>query len=156
MDTIDGLPAHPLIVHLVVVAIPLAALALIVAAVWPRARAWMGPMPVILALVGLIATAFAASAGETFHERLGVSSPAVEEHTEAGDVVIVGSGCLFGAAALLYLIGLPLLTDRLGLSPSVVKAVDLIARVLGVAAAVVAVYLVFQAGDTGSRAAWGA
>ncbi|MCF8569335.1 hypothetical protein L5G32_03515 [Gordonia sp. HY002] len=155
MDTIDGLPVHPLIVHLVVVIVPLAALAVIVAAVWPRARAWMGPMPAILALIGLIVTPIATTAGENLEHRLGLASPAVEEHTSAGDVVIVGTGCLFGAAALLYLIGLPLVTERLKLSPSVVKAVDVVARVLGVVAAIAAVYLVFRAGDTGARAVWG-
>ncbi|MCF8588886.1 DUF2231 domain-containing protein [Gordonia liuliyuniae] len=155
MDTIDGLPLHPLVVHLVVVIVPLAALAVVVAALWPRARTWMGPMPLILALVGLIATPIASTAGENLEDRLGLSSPAVDEHTSAGDVVIVGSGCLFGAAALLYLIGLPLVAGRLRLSPSAVTTVDAAARVLAVAAAIAAVYLVFRAGDTGSRAVWG-
>ncbi|MGO3324980.1 DUF2231 domain-containing protein [Gordonia sp. (in: high G+C Gram-positive bacteria)] len=156
MDTIDGLPLHPLIVHLVVVVVPLAALAVVVAALWPRARAWMGPTPTILALIGLIVTPIATTAGENFQERLGLSSPAVDEHTSAGDVVIVGAGCLFGAAALLYLIGLPLVTERLKLPQSVVAALDVVARILGILAAIAAVYLVFRAGDTGARAVWGA
>lgn len=156
MDTIDGLPLHPLIVHIVVVVVPMAALAAIVAALWPRARAWMGPMPAILALVGLIATPIATTAGENLEDRLGLSAPEVDDHTAAGDIVIVGTGCLFGAAAFLYLVGLPVVTQRLRLSPSVVKTVDIVARVLAVAAALAAVYLVFRAGDTGARAVWGA
>ena len=41
----NGLPLHPLIVHATVVIIPLAALTVILFAVWPRFRSWAGPLP---------------------------------------------------------------------------------------------------------------
>ncbi|GAA4681779.1 DUF2231 domain-containing protein [Gordonia humi] len=154
MNTTNGLPLHPLVVHLVVVLVPLTALAVIVAALWPRARAWMGPLPAVLALLGLIVTPIATTAGEDLEHTLG-SSPAIETHASAGDVVIIGTGCLFGAAALLYLSGASWATSRLPLSPSVLTAVDVVARVLGVAASIAAVYLVYRAGDTGAHAVWG-
>ena len=42
MDTIAGLPAHPLFVHLAVVAIPLTAVLAILASIWPAARRRLG------------------------------------------------------------------------------------------------------------------
>ncbi len=155
MDTFNGLPLHPLVVHFVVVAVPVAALVAIVAALWPAARTKMGPLPVALALLGLIATPIATTAGESLEKKLGAESAAITTHTEAGDVVIIGVGCLFGAVALLYLVALPLVTDRLPLTEPMLKAIDVIARVLTVVAAVAAIYLVFKAGDSGARAVWG-
>ncbi|QRY64804.1 hypothetical protein JVX90_19325 [Gordonia sp. PDNC005] len=148
---------HPLVVHFVVVAVPVAAFVAIAAAVWPAARGKMGPLPSIIAFLGLIATWVAMSAGESLEEKLfpdGVSGP-VATHTEAGDVVIIGVGCLFGAALLMYLVTIPAIVDRLPLSEPVVKAIDVAARVLSVAAAVAALYLVYKAGDSGARAVWG-
>ncbi|GEE00425.1 hypothetical protein nbrc107696_08710 [Gordonia spumicola] len=154
MDTFNGLPLHPLIVHFVVVAVPVAALVGIAAALWPVARAKMGPLPSILALLALIATPIATTAGEALEEKVG-HSPALETHTQAGDVVIIGVGCLFGAALLLYLVRLRPVTDRLPLTEPVLKALDIAARVLTVVAAVASIYLVYKAGDSGARAVWG-
>ncbi|MDR2279608.1 MAG: hypothetical protein LBE07_02000 [Gordonia sp. (in: high G+C Gram-positive bacteria)] len=157
MDTFNGLPLHPLVVHFVVVAVPVAALVAIAAAVWPAARSKMGPLPSVIAFLGLIATWVAMSAGESLEEKLfpdGVSGP-VATHTEAGDVVIIGVGCLFGAALLMYLVTVPPVVERLRLSEPVLKAIDLAARVLSVVAALAALYLVYKAGDTGARAVWG-
>ena len=39
MSLVNGLPAHVLLVHFVVVLVPLTALAVVVCAVWPRPRA---------------------------------------------------------------------------------------------------------------------
>ena len=50
-----GLPLHPLVVHATVVVIPLAAVTVILFALWPRFRAWAGPLPMVLSLVGLFA-----------------------------------------------------------------------------------------------------
>ncbi|WP_336792371.1 DUF2231 domain-containing protein [Gordonia malaquae] len=157
MDTFNGLPLHPLVVHFVVVTVPVAALVAIAAAVWPAARTKMGPLPSIIAFLGLIATWVAMSAGEALEEQRypdGVSGP-VATHTEAGDVVIIGVGCLFGAALLMYLVTLPPVVERLPLSEPVLKIVDVVARVLSVAAAVAALYLVYKAGDSGARSVWG-
>ncbi|WP_132992775.1 DUF2231 domain-containing protein [Gordonia zhaorongruii] len=149
MDTLNGLPLHPLMVHFVVVAIPVAALVAIVAALWPRARTKLGIVTPVISLIALIATPIATTAGEGLEEHL-PPTEALTTHTEAGDVVIIGIGCLFGATALLYLLGTRSVAARVPL-PAVA---DVIARVLVVAAAIASLYLVFQAGDTGSHAVW--
>ena len=45
LDTIAGLPIHPLIVHATVVIVPAAALAVALAALVPRFRRWAGIVP---------------------------------------------------------------------------------------------------------------
>ena len=63
-DTVFGLPAHPLIVHATAVLVPLAALLVILAGCWPRFRAWAGPLPMGLSLVGLVLTPLSTASGE--------------------------------------------------------------------------------------------
>ena len=111
-------------------------------------------MPVPHTAVSLLVP-IATTAGENLEDSRGLASPVLHDHTSAGDVVIVGTGCLFGAAALLYLVGLRPVTDRLGLSPAAVRMIDAAAKVLAVVAAIAAVWLVYRAGDTGARAVWG-
>src|SRR5690606_16364623 len=83
-NEINGIPAHVLSVHAVVVFITLTALCVAVAAWWPRARRWLGPLPPVLALV-CVATAYAATqAGEWLADRLG-NPPFIREHAELGD-----------------------------------------------------------------------
>lgn len=53
MSVVNGLPAHILLVHLIVVLVPLTALLAVLSAVWPAARrrfAWL-----VLALAALVA-----------------------------------------------------------------------------------------------------
>ena len=50
LDTIFGLPLHPLIVHATVVIVPTATLLVALAAILPKFRAWAGPVPALTAL----------------------------------------------------------------------------------------------------------
>ena len=50
--SVYGVPLHPLIVHATVVMIPLAALTVVLAALWPRFRSWAGPLPLGISAVG--------------------------------------------------------------------------------------------------------
>ena len=47
LDTIFGLPLHPLIVHATVVVVPTTAFLVALAAIYPRFRAWIGPVPAL-------------------------------------------------------------------------------------------------------------
>lgn len=53
MTTINGLPAHGLLVHVIVVFIPLAAVLLVVVACWPPARRRLSAFTAIVAAVEL-------------------------------------------------------------------------------------------------------
>ncbi|NLG45062.1 DUF2231 domain-containing protein [Gordonia sp. (in: high G+C Gram-positive bacteria)] len=154
MDTINGLPAHPLLVHFVVVAVPVTALVAIAVAVWPRARTALAVFPSILALVTLIAVPITTSAGEALKEKVG-HSEAVEKHAALGDELILAVGPLFGLVALLWLLQLPAVTERLPLSTKTIATIDVVVRAATVAAAVAAIIMVILVGDSGARAVWG-
>jgi len=87
LDTIGGIPLHPLIVHAVVVLVPLASLLLLLAAVSPRIRHWAGILTPITATVALVLVPFATQSGEALEKRV-EASPALEEHTELGDSLL--------------------------------------------------------------------
>ena len=87
LDTIGGIPLHPLIVHAVVVLVPLASLLLLLAAVSPRIRHWAGLLTPITATIALVLTPLASQSGEALQRRV-AESPALEEHTELGDTLV--------------------------------------------------------------------
>ncbi len=87
LDTIGGIPLHPLIVHAVVVLVPLASLLLLLAAVSPRIRHWAGLLTPITATIALVLTPLASQSGEALQRRVS-ESPALEEHTELGDTLV--------------------------------------------------------------------
>ena len=70
LDTISGIPSHPLFVHAPVVLIPLVGLAAIALAFRPDWRTTLGWWPAVAAGVSLIATLLAVGSGNAFDERL--------------------------------------------------------------------------------------
>ena len=75
LDTVFGLPVHPLLVHATVVIVPLAALAVLLAAVWPRFRAWAGWGPLALAVAAVVLAPLSTSSGEELEHRVGEARP---------------------------------------------------------------------------------
>lgn len=70
-DLIGGLPVHPLIVHVAVIVLPAAAVALIVVVLLPRVH-WLVRWGVVAALaVGAMSAWIAAESGEALSERVG-------------------------------------------------------------------------------------
>src|SRR5690348_1588902 len=100
-NDLNGLPLHPLVVHATVVIIPLAAASVILAALWPRFRAWAGPLPVTLALVGLVLVPLSTSTGETL-ERHTARSALLERHTHLADGLLPWMIGLFAISAVAY------------------------------------------------------
>jgi hypothetical protein len=83
IKTLFGLPAHPLLVHVPVVVVPLALLVAI-AALWPRVRRPAALVAAALAVVGGIGVALAAQSGEQLQEQV-PGSDRVQDHAEQGD-----------------------------------------------------------------------
>ena len=65
-----GLPTHILVVHAVVVLVPLAALGVVVIAVWPRARRRFGWLVLGVTAVAAVSIPIATSAGEALEHAL--------------------------------------------------------------------------------------
>jgi hypothetical protein len=87
MDTLNGLPAHILLVHAVVVLLPLAAFLLVLIAVWPAARRHLAPANAVLSVVVLALIPVTTSAGEWLEKNVEAST-LVREHAERGDTAI--------------------------------------------------------------------
>jgi len=87
LDTIGGLPLHPLIVHAVVVLVPLASLLLLLAALSPRIRHWAGILTPVVATITLLMVPLASQSGEALQRRV-QETPALQEHVELGDSLV--------------------------------------------------------------------
>ncbi len=87
IDTLFGLPAHPLVVHAAVVLLPIAAIALVVVAAIPRSRRVYGPIVLGVAIAATIAVGLAQGSGESLEDSV-QETELVEEHTEQGETVL--------------------------------------------------------------------
>ena len=73
MTVINGLPAHALLVHLIVVLAPLTAVLAIISAVWPAARRRLVWLVLALALIVMVTTPLTTEAGEWLEQKVGES-----------------------------------------------------------------------------------
>lgn len=170
MTTVNGLPAHILLVHVVVVLVPLAALLLVVAALWPAARRRLALPAAVVSVIALISVPLTTEAGEWLEHRL-PSSALLRTHTELGDSMLPWAiglalvALLVLARELLARRSARVSTDAGG--PGAATAVHLrraaapggaaaaaALAVLAVVVSVGAVYTVYEVGDSGARAAW--
>lgn len=97
LDTFNGLPLHPLIVHAVVVLLPLAALGVIAVTIRPARLARYGRLVVAVTAAAVLAIPLATSSGERLAARVG--EPGV--HAELGDTLIWFAVPLLAAAVTL-------------------------------------------------------
>jgi len=102
MNVINGLPAHALLLHLVVVLVPLTALLEILCGLWPAARRgqllWL---TLVLATVAMVLTPITINAGQWLYDLRTKPSPILREHAERGGTMVY-----FAAALLAVAIGL--------------------------------------------------
>jgi hypothetical protein len=173
MTTFDGLPAHVLLVHAVVVLIPLSAFLLVLIAVWPGARRRLSGFTAVLALLALICVPLTTAAGEWLQLHV-PDSPLVQAHAE------LGGGMLPWAVAL-FVVALAVATrqffaSRKDKTPDEAWAYSMtdedpdeqrrdssnpggplltvLIAVFAIAVSAGAIVQVYRVGDSGSRAAW--
>ncbi|MEU1705426.1 DUF2231 domain-containing protein [Streptomyces sp. NPDC005706] len=158
MSLVNGLPAHVLLVHVVVVLIPLTALALVAGAVWPRAARRLGGLLPSLALVALVSVPLTSQAGEWL-ERHVDDDALVRRHTELGDGLLPWALGLFVLAAVVWWAARgPRRAGRDGGTERATWLTSLplrvVVSVLSLAVAAGAVVDVYRIGDSGAKAAW--
>lgn len=151
-DTFFGLPLHPLVVHATVVFVPLTALLVGLAAVWPAARRRLGWWPSLVALIALICAQVAEQSGERLRDRV-PDTALVREHAHMAD----GLGAfVFGLLVISLVVAY--LSRRSGPSQAErslpVRLVLPVAAVLGVALAAGTLVQVVRIGHSGAKAAW--
>lgn len=151
IHTAFGLPAHPLIIHVPVIFVPLLGLATLAVAFNSRWFERFGLLVAAFSVVTLASTLLAVGAGEPFREDREEGSPGggggmdatLNDHAEAGETL------RFTMVVLTAVLVGMLFTRKL---PPVVNTV---LRVLAVLLAVVAVFFVIRTGHLGAKLAWG-
>ena len=101
--TIGDLPAHPLIVHGVVVLLPLAALGALLMALMPSLRRRLGVAVLLLAAAGVGAVPLATRTGDELKAALPPNNPLIEAHKQRGDELLPYA-LAFGIAVVLLVI----------------------------------------------------
>ncbi|WP_019926557.1 DUF2231 domain-containing protein [Nocardia sp. BMG111209] len=156
---IDGLPAHVLLVHFVVVLVPLAALLLILAACWPAARTRLGFLVPLTAFTALVTVPLTTHSGEWLAQRSG-DDPLIRRHADLGDQLLMWSAGTFLLSAVWWALHsrragqwwrprfakIDTLTTR--------RAVSIALATLAVAVSTGSMIQVYRIGDSGARAAW--
>ncbi len=142
---INGLPAHALLVHLVVVLLPLTSLAAMVVSVWPAAQRKLTFVVPLGAVVGLAAVPVTTSAGTDLASRLG--DPAfLDNHRSLGSMVLPWAVALAVTTVGQWLM---LRGDPPG------RRLRMVVSALVVVSAVGTTVIVALAGDAGAQAVWG-
>jgi len=144
LDTFQGLPVHPLVVHAVVVLLPLTAVLAVLMVISPRFSRRFGPIVVALGLVSVGASLIAKESGEQLLRHV-ESSP---NHVQLGSRTPIYAGLYF-----LLLVGFWLL-DR-GIPGNRHRPAFVI--ILGVLLAVASVLIciqVYLVGHSGAEVAW--
>ncbi len=158
LDTVAGLPIHPLIVHATVVLVPSAALAVGLAALWPRFRRWAGVGPLALAAVAAVLAPLSTQSGESLEEHVGESA-LVETHAQLGEQLLPWVLVLAAAAAAMYLLDrraqgkAPFAARPSGVPAG--RALAVAVTALALVGALGTTVQVVRIGHSGAEAAWG-
>jgi len=177
MSTLNGLPAHILLVHAIVVLLPLSALLLAVSAIWEKTRRRLAGPNAILAVLVLLLVPVTTNAGEWLERRV-PRTDLLRAHTELGDTAVF----VALPVAILALVvwwrqresdvaarppvesdvdgsgGTATVTRtdvrrRTLLAPAS-KTVTTVIMLLAVLAAVGTCYQIYRIGDSGAQASW--
>lgn len=143
------LPVHVLLVHLVVIIVPAAALCLLLSAFWPAARKRLGIVSMLVALVALVAVPFTTAAGEWLYLRV-ATTPLIERHYALGPILLPWVIAVFAVTSAVWL--WYFLSLRV---PKVVAVVAIVVLdVAAVVAAIGSVVAVVLVGESGAAAVW--
>ncbi|GAA5156023.1 hypothetical protein GCM10023321_30840 [Pseudonocardia eucalypti] len=154
MTLIGGLPAHPLIIHAVVVLLPLAALGTLAVAARPVWRRNLGGAVFLVALAGVVAVPLATTTGEQLEAVLGGQNPLVEIHEQRADTLLPFALLFLALLAATLLLGRR--ADRTEANGAATRGGVLVttASVLAALAGLVVTGLVVWIGDAGATAVW--
>lgn len=168
MGTVNGLPAHVLLVHAIVVLLPLAAVLLIITAIWPRMRARLAGPNALLSVLVVALVPVTTSAGEWLEGRV-TDTALLHDHTDLGDGAIFAALPIAVLAAIVWWrnreattatgsgeTGIRTATTkgrRTYLAPMSSTVTRVIAAV-AIVAGLYAVYDIYRIGDSGAKASW--
>ncbi len=165
MDTISGIPSHPLFVHIPAILLPLAALAVIVMVIKPAWKERYQWATLAVGFAGMLGAILAAGSGEGLEEQLeeGGQTATWGSHAEAGELARTVSILFFLLLAAYVLVPWFLRRRAAKAAPSGEAGTSAaagpvwLAPVLAglvVIGAVASTYTVIDAGHSGAKAVW--
>ncbi len=155
LDTLFGLPGHPLVVHIAVVLVPLAAVGTILIAFWGAARQRIGWIVVGLAFVAFVGCFLAKESGEALQNSV-KHTEAVDAHVEMADGGTVAGFAVFVGAAGVMVVDLIVRQRTARQQPALPlqKQAPLIVGVLAVLLSLFGAIRIVQIGHSGAKATW--
>lgn len=152
MNVINGMPAHALLLHFVLVLVPLTALLVIVCGFWPAARhgqlMWL---TLILASVTMVLTPITINAGAWLYNSSANPSPILREHAARGSLMAYFAAALLAVAIVLVVLRMTeCRSDRRRVTTHVLTAI------LVLAVGISSIVQIYRVGDAGARSVWGA
>lgn len=149
MSTVNGLPAHVLLVHFIVVLAPLTALLAILCAIWSSVRERLVWLVLALSVFVAVLTPITTEAGEWLEHKVG-KSPPLHIHSHLGDTMIYFALALVVAALLLAVMHV---RQHRGMPLTRVVSMVVVAFVL--ISSVATMVQVYRIGDSGARVSLG-
>ena len=156
LDSLFGLPGHPLVVHLAVVLVPIAAVGTLAIAFWGAARRRIGWIVVGLAFVAFVGCFLAKESGEALQNSV-KHTEAVDAHVQMADGGTVAGLAVFVGAAGVMVVDL-IVRQRTARNRSALplqKQAPMIVGVLAVLLALFGSVRIIQIGHSGAKATWG-
>lgn len=150
MTTINGMPAHALLLHVVVVLAPLTALLLIACALWPPARRRLVWLNLALTVAVLVLTPLTTKTGEWLYNQRSEHSAILQTHAQRAEWAKYIAIALFVVAVLQVF-----QHWRESRSSEPKRALALAAGVLALVVGVASIVGVMMIGDAGAQSVWG-
>jgi hypothetical protein len=149
----NGLPAHVLLVHVIVVLVPLTAILLLLSVFWPAARRRIGAALPVLAFVTLGMVPVTTHAGGWLQARV-PPSPLVSRHADLGGEMLPWAGLLFLVCVGVWIVHRRLAADAGGPLAWGRARNAVSVAVLALAVSAGSLITVYRIGDSGAKAAW--
>ena len=163
MLTVGGIPAHPLVVHAVVVLLPLAAVGTLLVVARPAWRRQLGVWVLLLALGGVAAVPVATQTGEQLEHAIG-GSELIAIHEERAETLLLPAVIFLLLLAATVLVGRraqvgarvdgPGAAHATVSNPATLQRVTLVTGILAALAGLVVTGLMVWIGHAGSAAAY--
>lgn len=156
MKTIFDLPAHPLLIHLPVVLVPLTAMVAVALAARPQWRRSLGPALAAAVVVATVGTVLAARSGEALNDalkdRIGTLA---ETHQQLGETTVILT-IAFGIAMLAVAIADRRMDPVVAASGAIARSEWLVRVAMGITALVglLATIWMIRTGHEGATIVW--
>ena len=155
INSFFGIPAHPLIVHAVVVLVPLAALGAIAVVLSPWVRAHIGWLVAATAVLTVLLVPLATGSGEALEERVNETA-LVERHTEMGEQLLPWVIAV-AVSVVAFMVLARMASRRSAETPAPVwasRTANIVIVAITVIAASGALVQVARIGHSGAKASW--